>query len=87
MPFREVLINGLIRDEKGQKMSKTKNNAVDPLDIIREYGADALRFTLAIQAVPGMDISLSVNRIKGYKAFANKIWNASRYVIMNLQGR
>jgi len=86
VPFREVLINGLIRDEKGQKMSKTKNNAVDPLDIIREYGADALRFTLAIQAVPGMDISLSVNRIKGYKAFANKIWNASRYVIMNLKG-
>jgi len=86
VPFREVLINGLIRDEKGQKMSKTKNNAVDPLDIIREYGADALRFTLAIQAVPGMDIALSVNRIKGYKAFANKIWNASRYVIMNLKG-
>ena len=86
VPFREVLINGLIRDEKGQKMSKTKNNAIDPLDIIREYGADALRFTLAIQAVPGMDISLSVNRIKGYKAFANKVWNASRYVIMNLKG-
>jgi len=86
VPFREVLINGLIRDEKGQKMSKTKNNAIDPLDIIREYGADALRFTLAIQAAPGMDISLSINRIKGYKAFANKIWNASRYVIMNLQG-
>ena len=86
VPFREVLINGLIRDEKGQKMSKTKNNAIDPLDIIREYGADALRFTLAIQAAPGMDISLSINRIKGYKTFANKIWNASRYVIMNLQG-
>ena len=86
VPFREVLINGLIRDEKGQKMSKTKNNAVDPLEIIHEYGADALRFTLAIQAVPGMDIALSVNRIKGYKAFANKIWNASRYVIMNLRG-
>jgi len=86
VPFREVLINGLIRDEKGQKMSKTKNNAIDPLGIIQEYGADALRFTLAIQAAPGMDISLSINRIKGYKAFANKIWNASRYVIMNLQG-
>jgi valyl-tRNA synthetase len=86
VPFREVLINGLIRDDKGQKMSKTKNNAVDPLDIIQEYGADALRFTLAIQAAPGMDISLSINRIKGYKAFANKIWNASRYVIMNLRG-
>ncbi len=86
IPFRKVLINGLIRDEKGQKMSKTKNNAIDPLDIIKEYGTDALRFTLAIQAVPGMDISLSINRIKGYKAFTNKIWNASRYIIMNLKG-
>ncbi len=86
VPFREVLINGLIRDEKGQKMSKTKNNAVDPLDVIDKFGSDALRFTLAIQAVPGMDISFSMNRIKGYKAFANKIWNASRYVIMNLKG-
>lgn len=86
IPFRDILINGLIRDEKGQKMSKTKNNVVDPLDIIKDYGADALRFTLAVQAVPGMDISLSLNRIKGYRAFANKIWNASRYVIMNLKG-
>ncbi len=86
IPFRKVLINGLIRDDKGQKMSKTKNNAIDPLDIIKEYGTDALRFTLAIQAVPGMDISLSINRIKGYKAFMNKIWNASRYIIMNLKG-
>jgi valyl-tRNA synthetase len=86
VPFREVLINGLIRDEKGQKMSKTRNNVIDPLEIIKEYGADALRFTLAIQAAPGMDISLSISRIKGYKAFANKIWNASRYAIMNLKG-
>jgi len=86
IPFNEVLINGLIRDEKGQKMSKTKNNVVDPLDVIAEYGADALRFTLAIQAVPGMDIALSLSRVKGYKGFANKLWNASRYVLMNLQG-
>ncbi len=86
IPFREVLINGLIRDEKGQKMAKTKNNVIDPLDIIKEYGADALRFTLAIQSVPGMDVSLSISRIKGYKAFANKIWNASRYILMNLKG-
>jgi valyl-tRNA synthetase len=86
IPFREVLINGLIRDEKGVKMSKTKNNVIDPLDVIDEYGSDALRFTLAVQAVPGMDISLSLNRVKGYKAFANKIWNASRYVIMSLKG-
>ncbi len=86
IPFRKVLINGLIRDEKGQKMSKTKNNVIDPLDIIEKHGTDALRFTLAIQAVPGMDISLSLSRIKGYKTFVNKIWNASRFVIMNLQG-
>jgi len=76
IPFREVLINGLIRDEKDRKMSH----------IIDKYGTDALRFTLAVQAVPGMDISLSANRVKGYKAFANKIWNASRYVLMNLEG-
>ncbi|MCP5101809.1 MAG: valine--tRNA ligase, partial [bacterium] len=86
IPFREVLINGLIRDKKGRKMSKTKKNAVDPLEIIDKYGTDALRFTLAIQAMPGMDISLSINRVKGYKAFTNKIWNASRYVLMNLNG-
>lgn len=85
-PFREVLINGLIRDDKGVKMSKTKNNAVDPLKVMDQYGSDALRFTLAVQAVPGMDISLSLDRVRGYKAFANKIWNASRYVIMNLNG-
>ncbi len=85
VPFREVLINGLIRDEKGRKMSKTKNNVVDPLVIISEYGADALRFCLAVQAVPGMDIALSIDRIRGYKAFANKIWNASRFVLMNLR--
>jgi valyl-tRNA synthetase len=86
IPFSEVLINGLIRDSKGQKMSKTKNNVIDPLDVIEEYGSDSLRFTLAIQAVPGMDIALSLDRVKGYKAFANKIWNASRYVLMNLKG-
>ncbi len=86
IPFREVYINGLVRDEKGQKMSKTKNNSIDPLDIIEEYGADALRFTLAVQSVPGMDVSLSVSRIKGYRGFANKIWNASRYMLMNMKG-
>lgn len=86
IPFRKVLINGLIRDEHGQKMSKTKNNSIDPLDIIKEFGTDALRFTLAIQAVPGMDTSLSLNRVRGYKAFVNKIWNASRFVILNLKG-
>ncbi len=83
IPFKEVLINGLIRDEHGQKMSKTKGNVIDPLDMISKYGADALRFTLAINAVPGMDISISESRMKGYKAFANKLWNAARFVYMN----
>ncbi len=83
IPFKEVLINGLIRDEHGQKMSKTKGNVIDPLDMINKYGADALRFTLAINAVPGMDISISESRMKGYKAFANKLWNAARFVYMN----
>jgi len=86
VPFRDVLINGLIRDEKGQKMSKTRNNVIDPLEVIAEYGADALRFTLAIQAVPASDIALSVGRVKGYRAFANKIWNASRYALLTLRG-
>lgn len=76
IPFREILINGRVRGKKGRKVS----------DIIEKYGTDALRFTLAVQAVPGMDISLSINRVKGYRAFANKIWNASRYVLMNLEG-
>ncbi len=83
IPFKEVLINGLIRDEHGQKMSKTKGNVIDPLDMISKYGADALRFTLAINAVLGMDISISESRMKGYKAFANKLWNAARFVYMN----
>ncbi len=86
VPFYEVFINGLIRDEKGQKMSKTKGNVIDPLDMIEKYGADALRFTLAVQAVPGMDISLSEARMAGYRAFANKIWNAARFVLMNYSG-
>jgi valyl-tRNA synthetase len=83
IPFKEVLINGLIRDEHGQKMSKTKGNVIDPLDMIEKYGSDALRFTLAMNAVPGMDISISESRMKGYKAFGNKLWNAARFVFMN----
>ncbi len=84
VPFHEVFINGLIRDENGKKMSKMAGNVIDPLEMINKYGTDALRFTLAIQTVPGMDVSFSESRMAGYKAFANKIWNASRFVIMNL---
>ncbi|HIP86131.1 MAG TPA: hypothetical protein EYH18_00640 [Aquifex sp.] len=83
-PFKTVYIHGLIRDRFGEKMSKTKGNVVDPLDMIAKYGADALRFGLAVQTVPGSDIKFNEKRIEGYKHFANKIWNASRYVITNL---
>jgi valyl-tRNA synthetase len=82
--IREILVNGLIRDEKGKKADNV--NAIHPLKVIEEYGADPLRFTLAVRAVPGMDASISLSRVKGYQTFTNKIWNASRYVIMNLNG-
>ncbi len=85
IPFRHVFINGLVRDIKRRKMSKSEGNIIDPLDMIEKYGTDALRFTLAALAIPGMDISLSEERMAGYRAFANKIWNASRFVLMNLE--
>jgi valyl-tRNA synthetase len=83
IPFRQVFINGLVRDLKRRKMSKSEGNVIDPLEMIDKYGTDALRFTLAALAVPGMDLSLSEERMAGYRAFANKIWNASRFVLMN----
>jgi valyl-tRNA synthetase len=84
VPFREVYIHGLIRDAGGQKMSKTKGNVVDPIDIINRFGTDAVRFTLASQASPGADIPLNEQRTEGYRAFANKIWNAARFLFMNI---
>lgn len=87
IPFRHVFINGLVRDMYRRKMSKSQGNIIDPLEMIQKYGTDALRFTLASLAVPGMDISLSEERMAGYKAFANKIWNASRLVLMNIEGQ
>jgi valyl-tRNA synthetase len=86
IPFRHVFINGLVRDFKRRKMSKSEGNIIDPLEMIEKYGTDALRFTLAALAIPGMDLSLSEERMAGYQAFANKIWNASRFVLMNIQG-
>ncbi len=83
-PFKTVYIHGLVRDKEGHKMSKTKGNVVDPLDMIAKYGTDALRFSLAIQTTPGSDIKFDESRVEGYKHFANKIWNASRYILMNL---
>src|SRR4051794_5222973 len=82
-PFSQVFLNSLVRDEHGQKMSKTKGNVIDPLDVIDEFGADALRFTLAIFA-SGRDIPLAKSRMQGYAAFANKIWNASRFAMMHI---
>ena len=83
-PFREVFFHGLVRDEQGKKMSKSRGNVVDPLEIIDEFGADSLRFTLASMASPGGDMALARDRLAGYRTFCNKLWNASRFVLMNL---
>ncbi|HEV2575928.1 MAG TPA: valine--tRNA ligase [Acidobacteriaceae bacterium] len=84
VPFREVYIHGLVRDADRQKMSKTKGNVIDPIEVITKYGTDAVRFTLASQASPGTDIAFSEARTEGYRAFANKIWNAARFVQMQI---
>lgn len=84
VPFRHVYIHGLVRDERGEKYSKTRGNVVDPLDLIDRFGADALRFTLASLTMPGSDLKLSEARTEGYRHFVNKIWNASRFALMNL---
>ncbi|BAI80001.1 valyl-tRNA synthetase [Deferribacter desulfuricans SSM1] len=84
VPFYHVYIHALVRDQYGQKMSKSKGNVIDPLIMIEKYGADAFRFTLAAFAAQGRDIKLSEDRIVGYKNFVNKIWNASRFLMMNL---
>jgi valyl-tRNA synthetase len=83
VPFRTVYMHALVRDEKGAKMSKSKGNVVDPLNIIDQYGADALRFTLAAMAAQGRDIKLSTSRIEGYRNFATKLWNACRFAELN----
>jgi valyl-tRNA synthetase len=83
VPFRDVYIHALVRDERGQKMSKSKGNIIDPLGLIDEYGCDALRFTLAAQAAQGRDIKLATSRVEGYRNFTTKIWNAARFAEMN----
>ena len=83
VPFRTVYIHALVRDERGQKMSKSKGNIIDPLGLIDAYGADALRFTLAAMAAQGRDIKLSTSRVEGYRNFATKQWNAARFAEMN----
>jgi len=86
VPFRDVYIHALVRDAHGQKMSKSKGNVIDPLTVIDQYGTDAFRFTLAAFAAQGRDIKLAEERISGYRNFCNKVWNAARFTLMNLEG-
>ena len=85
VPFRDVYIHALIRDVKGQKMSKSKGNVVDPLPLMERYGTDAFRFTLAAFAAQGRDIRFSEERVEGYRHFVNKLWNAARFIMLNMQ--
>ena len=82
-PFSKVYVHALVRDEKGQKMSKSKGNVIDPLDIINKYGADSLRLTLISMAAPGRDVKFSEDRVNGYRNFLNKIWNANNFSKLN----
>tara|TARA_Y100001970_G_scaffold43656_1_gene54422 strand:+ start:166 stop:2793 length:2628 start_codon:yes stop_codon:yes gene_type:complete len=82
-PFKDIYVHALVRDEKGQKMSKSKGNVIDPLELIEKYSADALRFTLLSMASPGTDVKLSEDRVKGYRNFLNKLWNANNFLIQN----
>ena len=82
-PFKDIYVHALVKDEKGQKMSKSKGNVIDPLVLIEKYSADALRFTLLSMASPGTDVKLSEDRVKGYRNFLNKLWNANNFLITN----
>ena len=83
VPFRQVYLHGLVRDAKGRKMSKSLGNIIDPLDMVEKYGADATRLSLVVGAAPGNDMKLSEDRVRGYKHFANKVWNIARFVLEN----
>jgi len=85
VPFRDVYVHALVRDENGQKMSKSKGNVIDPLNIVEKYGTDAFRFTLAAFAAQGRDVKMSEKRVEGYRNFINKLWNASRFSLMHLE--
>jgi len=86
VPFKTAYLHGMVRDDKGRKMSKSIGNIIDPLDMIEKYGADATRLSLVVGAPPGNDMSLSEDKVRAYKHYANKIWNASRYVLTNIEG-
>ena len=85
VPFKEVYLNPLVRDEQGRKMSKSMGNIIDPLDLINKYGTDAMRFSLTIMTVPGTDLPLAPKRMLGYRHFINKLWNAARFVMLNIE--
>jgi valyl-tRNA synthetase len=85
IPFKNVYLHGLVMDAKGQKMSKSKGNVINPLDLTDKFGTDALRMALVVGNTPGTSLPLDENRIKGYRNFSTKIWNASRFVLMNLE--
>ncbi|WP_397310102.1 valine--tRNA ligase [Paenibacillus darwinianus] len=86
IPFKDVLIHGLVRDAEGRKMSKSLGNGVDPLDVIEQYGADAMRFMISTSSTPGQDLRFRWEKVEQSRNFANKIWNASRFALMNLEG-
>ncbi|MBI3458831.1 valine--tRNA ligase [Candidatus Azambacteria bacterium] len=86
IPFRTIYLHGMVNDQQGEKMSKSKGNVISPIDLVKKYGADALRISLVIGNTPGTDLSLNENKIKGYKHFCNKIWNATRFVLTNIEG-
>jgi len=87
IPFKDVYVHALVRDEHGKKMSKSKGNVIDPLNVIDEYGTDAFRFTLAAFAAQGRDIKMSEKRVEGYRHFVNKLWNATRFALMHLESK
>ena len=86
VPFRQIYIHGLVRDAQGRKMSKSLGNSIDPVEIIEQHGADALRFTLMAQMATGKDLKFSMQRLEGYRNFMNKIWNATRFSLQNMEG-
>ena len=85
VPFKDVYIHALVRDASGQKMSKSKGNVIDPLIMMDKYGTDAFRFTLAAFAAQGRDVRFSEDRVEGYRHFVNKLWNASRFILLNAE--
>ncbi len=84
VPFHDVYLHGLIRDEEGRKMSKSLGNVLDPLDLIPKYGTDAVRLSLVLGTSPGQDVNLSEDKIKGFRNFTNKLWNISRFILMQI---